>query len=88
MTPARSPLLAQGRWPGFDELAALDPEVHRSLVQLKGYEGRVADLSLDFTVETDFLGATISEELVPGGASLAVTNDNVLQVRRCCTRRL
>ena len=43
-------------------------------------------------VESDFLGATVSEELVPGGSRLAVTNDNVLQVgggmrglgNRCC----
>jgi hypothetical protein len=31
-------------------------------------------------VESDFLGARVSEELVPGGSRIAVTNDNVLQV--------
>ena len=39
----------QGRWPLFDELQALDPEVYRSLMQLKRYEGAVQDLCLDFT---------------------------------------
>jgi len=29
----------QGRRPMFDELSALDPELYRSLVQLKGYMG-------------------------------------------------
>lgn len=40
---------AQGRRPLFDELAGLDPEVHRSLAALKRYEGDWADLGLDFT---------------------------------------
>ena len=39
----------QGRWPLFDDLAALDGEVYRSLVSLKRYTGDVADLTLDFT---------------------------------------
>ncbi|KAI3428601.1 hypothetical protein D9Q98_007424 [Chlorella vulgaris] len=69
----------QGRWPPFEELAALDPEVYRSLLQLKRYEGHVEDLTLDFTVESDFLGSTVSEELVAGGSRIAVTNENVLQ---------
>ncbi len=39
----------QGRWPLFDELQALDPEVYRSLMQIKRYDGDVADLCLDFS---------------------------------------
>lgn len=35
-------------------------------------------------VESDFLGATVSEELVPGGSRLAVTQGNLLQVRARC----
>lgn len=31
-------------------------------------------------VESDFLGSTVSEELVAGGSRIAVTNENVLQV--------
>lgn len=33
----------QGRRPMFDELSALDPEVYRSLVQLKGYMASSSD---------------------------------------------
>lgn len=69
----------QGRWPLFDELQALDPEVYRSLMRLKRYDGDVADLCLDFSVESDFLGCKVSEELVPGGSRLGVNNSNVLQ---------
>lgn len=32
-------------------------------------------------MESDFLGSTVSEELVPGGSRLAVTQGNLLQVR-------
>jgi hypothetical protein len=39
----------QGRWPLLEELAALDPEVYRSLLHLKRYDGPLADLCLDFT---------------------------------------
>ncbi|GAB4814415.1 hypothetical protein N2152v2_001461 [Parachlorella kessleri] len=69
----------QGRWPLFDELSALDPEVYHSLVQLKRYEGNAEDLALDFTVETDALGVRVCEELIPGGSSISVTSANLLQ---------
>ena len=39
---------------------------------------------LSVAVESDFLGSTVSEELVPGGSRLAVTQGNLLQVRACC----
>lgn len=47
--PPTCPIPVQGRWPLFDELSALDPEVYRSLIQLKRYEGDAEDLALDFT---------------------------------------
>lgn len=37
-------------------------------------------------VESDFLGSTVSEELVPGGSRLAVTQGNLLQVG-CCLHK-
>lgn len=36
-------------------------------------------LQLHAAVESDYLGSVVSEELVPGGSRLAVTNGNVLQ---------
>ncbi|KAL0028291.1 hypothetical protein WJX79_007793 [Trebouxia sp. C0005] len=68
----------QGRRPMFDELSALDPEVYRSLVQLKGYEGDATDLCLDFSIEDDTFGARTVHSLLPGGAHMAVTNANKL----------
>ncbi|KAK9815844.1 hypothetical protein WJX72_010650 [[Myrmecia] bisecta] len=69
----------QGRRPLFDELAALDPELHRSLVQLKRYEGDAEDLGLEFTVDTEAFGGRATEELCEGGAGRAVTSANKLQ---------
>ena len=43
------------------------------------YEGDASDLGLDFTVEDDTFGARTVHSLVPGGANIAVTNDNKLQ---------
>ena len=33
-----------------EDLASLDPDLYRGLVFLKGYEGNVEDLSLNFTI--------------------------------------
>lgn len=43
------------------------------------YEGDARDLALDFTVTEELFGKHTIVELRPGGADLAVTNDNKLQ---------
>lgn len=63
----------------FDELSTLDPELYRSLVQLKGYEGDATDLCLDFSIEDDTFGARTLHSLLPGGAHMAVTDANKLR---------
>ncbi|EIE23025.1 hypothetical protein COCSUDRAFT_15978, partial [Coccomyxa subellipsoidea C-169] len=68
----------QGRRPMFDELAALDPELHRNLLHLKRYEGEAEDLGLSFAAEEEAFGRRSVQELVPGGADVAVTNANKL----------
>ena len=70
----------QGRLPTLDDLAALDPTVHRSLAVLKSLrDDEIEALALDFSVESDVFGARVSEELIPGGGSVAVTAANKLQ---------
>ncbi|CAD7704872.1 unnamed protein product [Ostreobium quekettii] len=78
-------LRLQGRMLMFDDLASLDPELHRSLLQVKHYDGDAADLCLDFTVEDEILGQRVAEDLpdltgshLPG-SERPVTNDNKLQ---------
>ncbi|KAK9903317.1 hypothetical protein WJX75_002686 [Coccomyxa subellipsoidea] len=68
----------QGRRPMFDELAALDPELHRNLLHLKRYAGEAEDLGLSFAVEEEAFGRRTEHELIPGGADVAVTNANKL----------
>jgi ubiquitin-protein ligase E3 C len=68
----------QGRRPLLDDLAALDPQLHRSLGALKRYAGDAADLGLDFTVEVEALGARSVHELRPRGADVPVTDANKL----------
>ena len=62
----------------LDDLPGLDPELHRSLIQVLRYDGDVADLCLDWTVSEEHLGAVITHELRPDGASKPVTNESKL----------
>ncbi|PNH11212.1 E3 ubiquitin-protein ligase [Tetrabaena socialis] len=68
----------QGRQPLFDDLATLDPELHKNLLMVKRYEGEVADLGLTFSAETDFFGSAVHHELLPGRGDEPVTNDSRL----------
>ena len=62
----------------LDDLPGLDPELHRSLIQVLRYDGDVADLCLDWTVSEEHLGAVVTHELRPDGASKPVTNETKL----------
>ncbi|RMZ52836.1 hypothetical protein APUTEX25_000955, partial [Auxenochlorella protothecoides] len=69
----------QGHVPQLEDLIALDPGVHRSLLLVKQYDGDTLDsMSLDFTAETEVFGRRVGEELVPGGANVPVTLANRL----------
>ncbi|MCO5588845.1 hypothetical protein L7F22_042805 [Adiantum nelumboides] len=68
-----------GRYVFFDELSALDPELHQNLLYLKHYDGDAVDLALDFTVTEELFGKRKVIELKPGGAHIQVTNENKLQ---------
>ena len=68
-----------GQRPFFNDLASLDPDVHKNLLFVKTYEGNVEqDLSLDFSIADDSMGAgaKVIKDLVPGGRDIAVTNTN------------
>lgn len=65
-----------GRKNYFDELNGLDPQLHKSLLQIKKYKGNVEDLCLDFTVSAGEVMGSKPIELFPGGASVNVTNSN------------
>lgn len=54
----------------------MDPQLHKSLLQIKKYKGDVEDLCLDFTVSAGEMMGNKPIELFPGGASVNVTNSN------------
>lgn len=62
----------------FDELSQLDPDLYKSLTYVKHYSdsGDVADLSLTFSTDEDVLGRLHTVDLVPGGRTIQVTNEN------------
>lgn len=69
-------VLGSHRLCAFDELSQLDPELYRSLTFVKRYEGEMADLSLTFSVDEDFMGKISTVDLVPSGRTISVTNEN------------
>uniref|UniRef100_A0A1B0CTQ0 Ubiquitin-protein ligase E3C n=1 Tax=Lutzomyia longipalpis TaxID=7200 RepID=A0A1B0CTQ0_LUTLO len=69
------------KYPDVDinQLASLDPVLHRNLLSLKAYDGDVSELGLDFTVVCEELGETRVVELKPDGSNIAVTNHNRME---------
>ena len=59
----------------------MDPQLHKSLLQIKKYKGDVEDLCLDFTVSAGEMMGNKPIELFPGGASVNVTNSIAVQCR-------
>lgn len=68
-----------GRYSFLDELSTLDPELYRSLMYVKNYDGDVKELSLDFTVTEESFGKRHVVELKSGGKDISVTNENKMQ---------
>lgn len=68
-----------GRYSFLDELSTLDPELYRSLIYVKHYDGDVKELALDFTVTEESFGQRHVIELKAGGKDASVTNENKMQ---------
>ncbi|KAJ9122361.1 hypothetical protein QFC22_001783 [Naganishia vaughanmartiniae] len=78
-----------GRQSYLDDLASLDPELYKGLVQLKNYAGNPEDLSLNFTVAEEEFGVTRSIDLVTGGSDIAVTRLNRMEyIQLVCDYKL
>ncbi|CAH0480120.1 unnamed protein product [Peronospora belbahrii] len=60
----------------LNELPSLDPEIYKSLMFLKSYDGDVEDLGLTHTVVHDVFGEQKEIEIIPGGGNVPVTNQN------------
>lgn len=57
-----------------DDLASLDPEIYKNLLYIK--KNSANGLGLTFSVSRDVLGESQEVDLVPGGADVAVTDEN------------
>ncbi|XP_043924445.1 ubiquitin-protein ligase E3B [Protopterus annectens] len=60
----------------IDELPSLDSEFYKNLTSIKRYDGDIGDLGLTFSYDEDVMGQLVCHELVPGGKTIPVTNEN------------
>ncbi|KAK1942989.1 E3 ubiquitin-protein ligase UPL6 [Phytophthora citrophthora] len=65
-----------GKFNYIDDLHSLDPELYKSLMRLKHYDGNVEDLALTFSVTEKEFGEVVTRNLVPDGANVSVTKEN------------
>jgi E3 ubiquitin-protein ligase NEDD4 len=64
-------------WPVMlHDLEHIDDQVYRNLVNLLDFDD-VGSLYIDFSVSEDHLGVAETVNLIPGGADITVTNDNL-----------
>lgn len=69
--------LVLGRVNTINDVAALDPELHRNLLYVKNCpEEEVESLALTFSVTNSELGQQEEHDLMPGGRNVAVTAEN------------
>ena len=62
----------------MNDLASFDPDLHRNLVALKAVDD-VADLGLTFSLDRQVLGRVVHYDLVPNGANITVSKDNLAE---------
>ncbi|XP_061672603.1 ubiquitin-protein ligase E3B [Syngnathoides biaculeatus] len=60
----------------IDELPSLDSEFYKNLTSIKRYDGDVGDLGLSLSYDEDVMGELVCHELIPGGKTMPVTNEN------------
>ncbi|NWY53046.1 UBE3B ligase, partial [Chionis minor] len=60
----------------IDELPSLDSEFYKNLTSIKRYDGDISDLGLTLSYDEDVMGQLVCHELVPGGKTIPVTNEN------------
>ncbi|KAK7164179.1 hypothetical protein R3I94_002790 [Phoxinus phoxinus] len=60
----------------IDELPSLDSEFYKNLTSIKRYDGDVSDLGLTLSYDEEVMGQLVCHELIPGGKTMSVTNEN------------
>ncbi|KAK6117789.1 hypothetical protein DH2020_048461 [Rehmannia glutinosa] len=62
----------------LNDLPSLDPELYRHLIFRKHYGVTISELELYFVIVNNEYGEQTEEELLPGGKTIRVTNENVI----------
>ncbi|GAA5837803.1 hypothetical protein JCM9279_006865 [Rhodotorula babjevae] len=77
-----------GRTIGLEDMAVIDSQMHQSLTWMS--ENDITDIiELDFTAQHESFGTLETTELVPGGADIAITEDNKHEyIQLLCQHRL
>ncbi|KPV75697.1 uncharacterized protein RHOBADRAFT_35425 [Rhodotorula graminis WP1] len=77
-----------GRTIGLEDMAVIDQQMHQSLTWMS--ENDITDvIELDFTAQHESFGTLETTELVPGGADIAITEDNKHEyIQLLCQHRL
>ena len=60
----------------YVDIEAVDPEYYKSLLQILEYPVESLGIELFFTAESRVFGRDRVDELIPGGATIAVTDEN------------
>ncbi|XP_010765948.1 ubiquitin-protein ligase E3B-like [Notothenia coriiceps] len=60
----------------IDELPSLDSEFYKNLTSIKRYDGDICDLGLTLSYDEDVMGQLVCHELIPGGKTMTVSNEN------------
>ncbi|KAK5910182.1 hypothetical protein CesoFtcFv8_004042 [Champsocephalus esox] len=60
----------------IDELPSLDSEFYKNLTSIKRYDGDIGDLGLTLSYDEDVMGQLVCHELIPGGKTMTVSNEN------------
>lgn len=67
-------------WPvTFSDLEHLDPAYYKSIKALMDMGDQIEYACLDFTISEEVMGTVETIDLIPNGAEVDVTNDNVVQ---------
>ena len=82
-----SSLILIGKPITINDLEDLDPSLHKNLTWI--LENDVSELGMTFTYEIDFMGQTVTKELIPGGAEIMVDELNKKDyVKKFCEMKM
>ncbi|CAF0839771.1 unnamed protein product, partial [Didymodactylos carnosus] len=72
----------------LDDLMFLDRDLYNNLTFVKHYDGDVSSLELTYSIDEDILGQMVTQDIIPCGRHITVTNDDkIIYVHRMALYR-